>query len=177
MRSIKFDEVVLDEIQEFITIKNLDNFSEAVRILVKTALDEEKRKEKVKKMYKGVTIDHFNINEQAIINWFDYFEEEYNPTGSKISWFRKADFQKWWVSYSNTRDMYPMDAKEFTKSFSKLVKYGIFEVTNKVRENYLLHRKGPFYKMNRDRVNSIENRGGLIFLKYGKYMKDLKDSR
>ena len=77
------------------------------------------------------------------------------------SWFRKADFQRWFFEYPSTRDI--MNNGPFAARFSEMVKFGIFDQTNEVRESYLKTKNGPFYKMNWNRVQEIEKNGGLIW--------------
>ncbi len=122
---------------------------------------------RVKKLSKGgaayaTKISHLNEGHTNIINWFYLFESADNPNQSMAdSWFRKADFQKWFLNYEGTRDL--MNPAPFTARFSELVKFGIFEQSNEIRESYLKTKNGPFYKMNWLRCKIIEKRGGLIW--------------
>ena len=122
---------------------------------------------RVKKPTKGgagyaVKIETLNQNHREIINWFYLFDSQDNPEKSMTdNWFRKADFQRWWFSYPNTRDL--MNSGPFSARFSELVKFGIFDQTNEVRESYLKTKNGPFYKMNWEKIQEIENKGGLIW--------------
>ena len=56
-----------------------------------------------------------------------------------------------------------MNNGPFAARFSELVKFGIFEQTNEVRESYLKTKNGPFYKINWIRIKEIENNGGFIW--------------
>ena len=107
-------------------------------------------------------IETLGENHEHIINWFYLFESKDNPEKSMTdSWFRKADFQRWWFEYPSTRDI--MNSGPFAARFSELIKFGIFEQTNEVRESYLKTKNGPFYKMNWNRCEEIEKNGGLIW--------------
>ncbi len=107
-------------------------------------------------------IETLNENHIHIINWFYLFESKDNPEKSMTdNWFRKADFQRWWFEYPNTRDL--MNSGPFAARFSELVKFGIFLQTEQVKESYLKTKRGPFYKMNWKRIKEIEKNGGLIW--------------
>ena len=122
---------------------------------------------RVKKISKGgaayaARISHLNEGHENIINWFYLFESEDNPNQSMAySWFRKADFSKWFLNYQGTRDL--MNPGPLAARFSEMVKFGIFEQSNEIRESYLKTKEGPFYKMNWNRCKEIEKRGGLIW--------------
>ena len=122
---------------------------------------------KVRKVSRGgaayaTKIETLNENHLHIINWFYLFDSKDNPEKSmNDSWFRKADFQRWFFEYPSTRDI--MNSGPFAARFSELVKFGIFLQTEQVRESYLKTKRGPFYKMNWNRVKEIENNGGLIW--------------
>ena len=113
-------------------------------------------------------IETLGENHEHIINWFYLFESKDNPEKSMTdSWFRKADFQRWWFNEPLTRDL--MNSGPFAARFSELIKFGIFEQTNEVRESYLKTKNGPFYKMNWNRCEEIEKNGGLIWDKENGY--------
>ena len=110
----------------------------------------------------GKNIQTLNENHEHIINWFYLFESKDNPEKSmNESWFRKADFQRWFFEYPSTRDI--MNPGPFAARFSEMVKFGIFDQTNEVRESYLKTKNGPIYKINWNRVQEIEKNGGLIW--------------
>ena len=107
-------------------------------------------------------IEILSADHEHIINWFYLFSSNDNPEKSMTdSWFRKADFQSWWFNEPLTRDI--MNPGPFAARFSEMVKFGIFEQTNEVRESYLKTKNGPFYKMNWNRCKEIEKNGGLIW--------------
>jgi hypothetical protein len=111
----------------------------------------------------GKKIDTLTENHEHIINWFYLFDSKDNPEKSmNDNWFRKADFQRWWFEYPSTREI--MNNGPFAARFSELVKFGIFEQTNEVRESYLKTKNGPFYKINWIRIKEIENNGGFIWV-------------
>tara|TARA_R100001594_G_scaffold149912_3_gene209189 strand:- start:1149 stop:1577 length:429 start_codon:yes stop_codon:yes gene_type:complete len=107
-------------------------------------------------------IQSLNENHEHIINWFYLFDSKDNPEEPMThAWFRKADFQRWWFEYPSTRDL--MNSGPFSARFSELIKFGIFLQTEQVKESYLKTKRGPFYKMNWNRIKEIQKNGGLIW--------------
>ena len=111
-----------------------------------------------------LTVDHLKI-----IDWFSLFESADSPeTDMRDKWFRKSDFQNWFMSYSATAEL--LKAGPFAARFSELVGFGIFDqVEGFVFDNevapYLNGKHGPFYKMNWNRLKEIRNNGHFIWSK------------
>ena len=85
----------------------------------------------------GKNIQTLNENHEHIINWFYLFQSKDNPEKSMTdSWFRKADFQRWFFEEKLTRDI--MNPGPFSARFSELVKFGIFERQKVINSLYKL---------------------------------------
>ncbi len=116
-----------------------------------------------------LTFDHLKI-----IDWFSLFESADLPeTDMRDEWFRKSDFQNWFMTYSATANL--LKAGPFAARFSELVGFGIFQQISTLRENFpnnsqnipqhLINKVGPFYRMNWNRLKEIRNNGHFIWSK------------